>query len=174
MLIFGLGISIMVAPLTTALMRSVPGRQAGLASAINNAISRVGPQLAGALIFVVVTATFYSALQVRAPELNMDDPQVRRTIPPLSRPEPEVPPAHVLAAREASTEAFRLAMLTSAGLLLLGALVNAVGISDRQARAAGGSGAAGSAAGGRGVGDGSVAGGGGAGDGSVAPGAGAA
>jgi EmrB/QacA subfamily drug resistance transporter len=163
MLIFGLGISIMVAPLTTALMRSVPGRQAGLASAINNAISRVGPQLAGALIFVVVTATFYSALQVRAPELNMDDPQVRRTIPPLSRPEPEVPPAHVLAAREASTEAFRLAMLTSAGLLLLGALVNAVGISDRQARAAGGSGAAGSAAGG-----------GGAGDGSVAPGAGAA
>jgi EmrB/QacA subfamily drug resistance transporter len=163
MLIFGLGISIMVAPLTTALMRSVPGRQAGLASAINNAISRVGPQLAGALIFVVATATFYSALQVRAPELNMDDPQVRRTIPPLSRPEPEVPPAHVLAAREASTEAFRLAMLTSAGLLLLGALVNAVGISDRQARAAGGSGAAGSAAGG-----------GGAGDGSVAPGAGAA
>jgi EmrB/QacA subfamily drug resistance transporter len=163
MLIFGLGISIMVAPLTTALMRSVPGRQAGLASAINNAISRVGPQLAGALIFVVVTATFYSALQVRAPELNMDDPQVRRTIPPLSQPEPEVPPAHVLAAREASTEAFRLAMLTSAGLLLLGALVNAVGISDRQARAAGGSGAAGSAAGG-----------GGAGDGSVAPGAGAA
>jgi EmrB/QacA subfamily drug resistance transporter len=163
MLIFGLGISIMVAPLTTALMRSVPGRQAGLASAINNAVSRVGPQLAGALIFVVVTATFYSALQVRAPELNMDDPQVRRTIPPLSQPEPEVPPAHVLAAREASTEAFRLAMLTSAGLLLLGALVNAVGISDRQARAAGGSGAAGSAAGG-----------GGAGDGSVAPGAGAA
>jgi len=162
MLIFGLGISIMVAPLTTALMRSVPGRQAGLASAINNAVSRVGPQLAGALIFVVVTATFYSALQVRAPELNMNDPQVRRTIPPLSRPEPEVSRAHVLAAREASTEAFRLAMLTSAGLLLLGALVNAVGISDRQARA-GGSGAAGSAAEG-----------GGAGDGSVAPGAGAA
>ena len=138
MLVFGLGISIMVAPLTTALMRSVPTRQAGLASAINNAISRVGPQLAGALIFVVVTASFYSALQARVPELNMDDPQVRRTIPPLSRPEPQVPPAHVAAAREASTEAFRLAMLTSAGLLLLGSLINARGISDRQARAAGG------------------------------------
>jgi EmrB/QacA subfamily drug resistance transporter len=138
MLIFGLGISIMVAPLTTALMRSVPGRRAGLASAINNAISRVGPQLAGALIFVVVTATFYAALQARVPDLNMDDPQVRQTIPPLSQPAPEVPPPHVAAARESSTEAFRLAMLTSAGLLVLGALVNAVGISDRQARAAGG------------------------------------
>jgi EmrB/QacA subfamily drug resistance transporter len=142
MLVFGLGISIMVAPLTTALMRSVPGRQAGLASAINNAISRVGPQLAGAVIFVVVTASFYSALQARAPELNMDDPEVRRTIPPLSRPEPEVPQAHVSAAREASTEAFQLAMLTSASLLLLGSLVNAVGISDTQARAAGAGGGA--------------------------------
>lgn len=159
MLIFGLGISIMVAPLTTALMRSVPGRQAGLASAINNAISRVGPQLAGALIFVVVTATFYSALQTRVPELNMNDPQVRRTIPPLSQPEPEVPPAYIAAAREASTEAFRLAMLTSAGLLLLGSLINAVGISDRQARAAAGADVAGVTRGAR--------------DGSDAPGAGA-
>lgn len=159
MLIFGLGISIMVAPLTTALMRSVPGRQAGLASAINNAISRVGPQLAGALIFVVVTATFYSALQTRVPELNMNDPQVRRTIPPLSQPEPEVPPAYIAAAREASTEAFRLAMLTSAGLLLLGSLVNAVGVSDRQARAAAGADVAGVTRGAR--------------DGSDAPGAGA-
>jgi len=63
-LIFGVGVSIMVAPLTTALMRSVPGRQAGLASAINNAISRVGPQLAGALIFIVVTASFYATSRV--------------------------------------------------------------------------------------------------------------
>ena len=84
-----------------------------------------------------MTASFYSALHSRAPELNMDDPEVRRTIPPLSRPEPEVPPTQVDAAREASTDAFHLAMLTAAGLLTLGAVVNAVGISDRQARAAG-------------------------------------
>ena len=44
-----LGISILVAPLTTALMSSVPTRNSGLASAINNAISRIGPLLAGAV-----------------------------------------------------------------------------------------------------------------------------
>src|SRR5690348_16869712 len=59
-IIFGIGIMILVAPLTTALMTSVPVRNSGLGSAINNAISRVGPQLAGALIFIFLTATFYS------------------------------------------------------------------------------------------------------------------
>src|SRR5205823_3872317 len=59
-IIFGIGIMVMVAPLTTALMTSVPVRNSGLGSAINNAISRVGPQLAGALIFIFLTATFYA------------------------------------------------------------------------------------------------------------------
>ena len=42
-IIFGFGLAMMVAPLTTALMTSVPVRNSGVASAINNAISRVGP-----------------------------------------------------------------------------------------------------------------------------------
>ena len=135
MVVFGIGLSVMVAPLTTALMRSVPPRQAGLASAINNAVSRVGPQLAGALVFVVVTATFYTSLEQIVPELDMNSPVVRHDIPPLNRPAESVAAEHVSAARLASTEAFQLAMFTSAGLLLFGALVNAVGISDRQAAA---------------------------------------
>lgn len=133
MLLFGIGLAVMVAPLTTALMRSVPGRQAGLASAINNAISRVGPQLAGALVFVVVTATFYTSLQSLLPGMDMQSEQMRRDIPPLNRPAPGVPADQLAAAQIASTEAFRLAMFTSAGLLIIGALVNAAGISDRQA-----------------------------------------
>jgi len=39
-LLFGLGIALLVAPLTTALMASIPVARAGLGSAINNAISR--------------------------------------------------------------------------------------------------------------------------------------
>ncbi len=129
----GLGLAIMVAPLTTALMRSVPGRQAGVASAINNAISRVGPQLAGALIFVVVSASFYAALSTRVPGLDVNSPDVRAALPPLNAPAPTVPADQVEAARVASTEAFHLAMLGNVVLLVLGTATNAFGISDRQA-----------------------------------------
>ncbi|HET7830396.1 MAG TPA: MFS transporter, partial [Candidatus Limnocylindrales bacterium] len=41
-LLFGFGLSMVVAPLTATLMSSVPVGNAGLASAINNSISRVG------------------------------------------------------------------------------------------------------------------------------------
>ena len=137
-ILLGLGLAIMVAPLTTALMRSVPSRQAGLASAINNAISRVGPQLAGALIFIVVTASFYSGLAARVPGLDVADPVVRANIPPLNTPAAEVSPDQLVAAREASTEAFRLAMLSAGLLFALGAATNALGIDDRQAVAGAG------------------------------------
>ncbi len=140
-LIFGLGLAIMVAPLTTALMTSVPVRHAGVASAINNAISRVGPQLAGALIFVAITASFYSGLHARMPSIDVNDPYTRRTISPLNV---ELPPAspseevvsRIAAEREASTDAFHLAMLVAAGLLAAGAVTNAVGIVDRVAQEA--------------------------------------
>lgn len=132
--IFGLGISIMVAPLTTALMRSVPGRQAGLASAINNAISRVGPQLAGALIFIIVTASFYASLEARLPFLDTSSPQVRAAFPPLNPPtEPHLAIEQLYRVTEASTDAFHLAMLAAAGLLVAGAVVNGLWISNRQA-----------------------------------------
>ena len=134
-LIFGIGVSIMVAPLTTALMRSVPGRQAGLASAINNAISRVGPQLAGALIFIVVTASFYATMATLVPGLDVNSSQVREDIPPINRPADSVPPDQVAAARTASTDSFHLAMLTASTLLVAGALTNGLFISNRQALA---------------------------------------
>ncbi len=141
-LVFGIGISIMVAPLTTALMRSVPGRQAGLASAINNAISRVGPQLAGAFIFVIVTASFYASMASLAPSIDVNSSQVREDIPPLNQPADSVPPDVVQAAHLASTDAFHLAMASAAGLLVLGAVVNGVWISNRQALAGPDSGSA--------------------------------
>ena len=129
-LIFGLGLAITVAPLTSALMASVPENRAGLGSAVNNAISRVGPQLAGALIFVALTGAFYADLSGRAPGLDTSSGQVRTQLAPLNRPDPAAGPALVVAANESSTDAFHLAMGLAAGLLLAGAVVNAIGIRD--------------------------------------------
>ena len=131
-IIFGIGIMVMVAPLTTALMTSVPVRNSGLGSAINNAISRVGPQLAGALIFIFLTATFYAYLAPRLPGVDVLSAAFRSNVSPLNLP---TDPSLVALVREASTSSFHIAMLIGAGLLLGGAIVNAVGIRNQQAKA---------------------------------------
>jgi hypothetical protein len=127
-LLFGLGLSLVVAPLTTALMASIPLRNVGLGSAINNAISRVGAPLVGAALFIVISATFYPALADLVPGLDVDDPAVRAAVQPLTQPGPGVPPDVAAASVEASTQSFHLAMAVSAALLGLGALVNGVGL----------------------------------------------
>ncbi len=129
-IIFGLGICMLVAPLTTALMTSVPARNAGLGSAINNAISRVGPQLAGALIFVFLTATFYSSLALRLTGVDVTSESFRKAVSPLNTP---ADPSLVAVVRDASTSSFQLAMVIGAALLLAGAIVNAVGIRNQPA-----------------------------------------
>jgi hypothetical protein len=113
-------------------MASVPVARSGVASAINNAVSRVGPQLAGAVIFVAITATFYGTLAMLAPQLDVTSPAVRASFPPLNRPLADVPPDVLGAALRASTDGFHLAMLIAAGLLMAGAMVNALGIRDPQ------------------------------------------
>jgi EmrB/QacA subfamily drug resistance transporter len=130
--VFGSGLVIMVAPLTAALMTSVPQHNSGVASAINNAISRVGPQLAGALIFVAIAGSFYGGLAQRAPNLDTSSQEVRNNISPLNRPLEPVSPPVLQAVRESSTDSFHLAMLISSALLLAGAVVNGIGIRNPQ------------------------------------------
>jgi EmrB/QacA subfamily drug resistance transporter len=148
-ILFGLGLCILVAPLTTALMASVPAQNSGVASAINNAISRVGPQLAGAAIFVAITASFYQGMAQRVPGLDVSSSLVRVEISPLNQPTVGTSAERVAAARDASTDAFHLAMLVTAALLAAGAVINAIGIrpspaappaSDAGRRSAAGSG----------------------------------
>jgi EmrB/QacA subfamily drug resistance transporter len=132
-IVFGLGLCFLVAPLTTAVMTSVPVQNSGLASAINNAVSRIGPQLAGAVVFIAITASFYQGLQQRVPSLDMSSPSVRQQLSPLNAPPPTVSRPVAQAAREASTDAFHLAILVTVGLLIGGALVNGFGIENRRA-----------------------------------------
>ena len=136
-LAFGIGISLVVAPLTSALMSSVAVRFAGVASAINNAVSRVGSPLISAVIFIVVSGTFYSALAAKVPGIDPSSSELRRTVQPINAPKPDVPPEIRAAAREASTDAFHVAALTCAGLLVAGAAVNFVGLGKGRPRGSG-------------------------------------
>jgi MFS family permease len=134
LLLFGIGVMVMVAPLTMALMRSVPVRHSGIGSAFNNAISRVGPQLAGAVLFIAITASFYAALGAEIPRLDVTSPQVRQQVAPLNPVAPEVDADVAEAAESASTDAFRLAMLVAAVLCFAGATINALGIRNEELR----------------------------------------
>jgi EmrB/QacA subfamily drug resistance transporter len=51
--LFGLGLALMVAPLTATVLAAVPDSQAGLASGVNNAVARVASLLAIAVLPVV-------------------------------------------------------------------------------------------------------------------------
>jgi EmrB/QacA subfamily drug resistance transporter len=128
LVVFGSGLMMMVAPLTTALMTSVPKHNSGVASAINNAISRVGSPLVTALIFVAVVSSFYGAIQEKVPGVNTESPAFRQEVAPLNPPEEGADPQVTAAAREASTDSFHLAVLVAAGLMVAGAAVNGFGI----------------------------------------------
>jgi hypothetical protein len=134
LIVFGLGISLLVAPLTTALMSSIPVNNAGLGSAINNAVSRAGSPLVSAVLFIAITATFYPSLAGLVPGVDVDDPALREQVQPLTSVPDDVDPEIAAAAREASADAFQLAMIVSAGLLLAGATINGFGIRNPSRR----------------------------------------
>ncbi|HSS35450.1 MAG TPA: MFS transporter [Patescibacteria group bacterium] len=127
-LVFGLGISCVVAPLTSTLMSSVPVARAGLGSAINNSISRVGYPLIGAIVFIAITTVFYNQLGASVAGLDTNDPAVRAAISPLNAAPSGSSPELVEAIRSASADAFRLALIVCAGLVAIGGVVDFVGL----------------------------------------------
>ena len=115
--LFGIGITLVVAPLTTTLMGSVPVANAGLGSAINNAVSRVGSPLLLAMLYIVITVVFYGSLGRLVPSMDTDSNAVRAAVQPLNPPPAGTDPQTATAIDQASTDAFRIVMLVDAGLL---------------------------------------------------------
>ncbi|MEP6768771.1 MAG: MFS transporter [Acidobacteriota bacterium] len=130
MVVLGLGMATSVAPLTTTVMSAVDRRHAGIASGINNAVSRTAGLLSVAILSAVLLHAFGKALDRRLAVVEVS-PVARAAIDtqrtklaairlPAETEGPEA--ARVRGAIFASfVSGFRLVMLTASGLSVLAA-----------------------------------------------------
>jgi EmrB/QacA subfamily drug resistance transporter len=131
-LVLGLGMAVVVAPLTTTAMGAVEAQHAGVASGVNNAVSRVAGLIAIAVFGLVLVRTFDLRARIALDRLEL--PQATRAAIDQELPKlagAEVTPAIGLqraatvrlAIDESFLSAFRVVMLSAAGLAVAAALV---------------------------------------------------
>ncbi|MEK6303191.1 MAG: MFS transporter [Acidobacteriota bacterium] len=139
--VLGLGMAISVAPLTTTVMNSVKTNQAGVASGINNAVSRAAGLLAVAIFGVAMLHSFNQNLDQHLASINLS-PEARLAIDQQRvRLAGVEPPADLRSETGANVEqavadsfvsAFRVVMLMSAGLALLSGMSGWLMIEGKQ------------------------------------------
>lgn len=131
----GIGMSVTVAPLTTAVMNAAGADSAGVASGINNAVSRVAGVLAVAMLGALMAWAFGAALQGQLDRHQVPAAVASQVLEQRGRLAAIELPQGLdagtrAAARQAVHDAFvsgyRWVMAASAGLCVLGAAVAAV------------------------------------------------
>ncbi|HEX9942468.1 MAG TPA: MFS transporter [Thermoanaerobaculia bacterium] len=139
--VLGLGMAVSVAPLTTTVMNAVAAKRAGVASGINNAVSRTAGLLAIAALGLVMLHAFNRSLDRRLSSLDLtaetqhalDQERVKlggmevpREVDPQTRTELK------RAISESFVSGFRRVMLIAAALALLSSLVAGMLIQGRE------------------------------------------
>lgn len=128
--VLGLGMALVVAPLTTTVMASVHDAFAGTASGVNNAVSRVAGLFAIAIFGVVMVTVFTTRLDTRlaASHLSPEQRQAvlddRTDLAALSPPDTltdELREAVRVGVDDSFLEGFRVVMASMAGLALVAA-----------------------------------------------------
>ena len=138
LLIFSLGLSMTVAPLTAAVLAGSE-QEAGIASGVNNAIARVAGLLGTAAVGAAIASSFTSSLTARLSSTALG-PAARAAVReakrlPLGRPDVGRVPAaqaHAVsrAAEAASLHSFHLGMAIAAVLVAIGGVVGVLGIQN--------------------------------------------
>ncbi len=144
LLVFGLGLSMTVAPLTATVLADADESNAGIASGVNNAIARVAGLVAIAAVGAVVAAAFGSSLDDEIGSQALSRPEVARAVEearkqPLAvvavQGVPEDVQASVReAAEDASVSAFRVGLGIATALVALGGLLGLVAIANPRRR----------------------------------------
>jgi EmrB/QacA subfamily drug resistance transporter len=135
LLIFALGLAIVVAPLTATVLSDADEHNAGIASAVNNAIARV----AGLVAIAAIGAVVASQYDTRFTEALAGAPPAARAAAEAMDPRPfavESPPGADPAAaaeieraqEEASVDSFRFGVGIAVALVGLGGVLGLVGI----------------------------------------------
>ena len=141
--VFGLGLSATVAPLTATVLDSVEERRVGIASGVNNGVSRVAGLLAIAILGAVISAHFGSQLDSELGERPLA-PAATAAVSDAKAKPLAVPGTAELgadeatrvtsAAAEASTSAFHLGVLIAGLLMIAGGVASGFGIEDPEPR----------------------------------------
>ncbi|HET7373394.1 MAG TPA: hypothetical protein VFJ20_08395, partial [Gemmatimonadaceae bacterium] len=132
-LVMGLGMAISVAPLTATVMNSVPQRNVGVASGVNNAIARVAGLLAVAVIGLALSVQFNRSLDARLSSSSMPSAlraEIDEQRPRLAGAQVSDPRARS-AINDSFVDGFRLVAWVCAGLAVAGSASAALLVDGR-------------------------------------------